>query len=112
MIPGLSAMLGEELGRLTPRRAADAGNPAPFVTISRQAGAGGRTVAHALAKRLNERDPGELKWTVWDNELVERVAAEHHLPRTRVAALEDERPSWLEEALGSLVVSGPATDEA
>jgi hypothetical protein len=86
--------------------------PAPFVTISRQAGAGGRTVAHALAALLNQRCPGALPWTVWDNELVERVAAEHHLPLSRVAALEEQRPSWLEEALGSLALSGPPADEA
>jgi hypothetical protein len=59
-----------------------------------------------LGARLNELDPGHLPWTVWDNELVERVAAEHHLPKRRVAALEDERPSWLEDALASLAISG------
>jgi hypothetical protein len=46
--------------------------PQPFVTISRQAGAGGRSFARGLAARLNELDPGGLPWTVWDNELVER----------------------------------------
>jgi hypothetical protein len=61
--------------------------------------------------RLNERDPGAVPWTVWDNELVERVAAEHHLPASKVAALEDVRPSWLEEALGSLAVASPPSDE-
>jgi cytidylate kinase len=83
----------------------------PFVTISRQAGAGGRTCARELVNRLNEQCPGELPWTVWDNELVERVAEENHLPPSRVAALEDVRPSWLETALGSLTVSGAPVDE-
>jgi cytidylate kinase len=92
---------GDVPGAPERRRAA-----APFVTISRQAGAGGRSLAIRLAERLNEIDPGQLPWTVWDNELVERVAAEHHLPKARVAALEDERPSWLEEALASLAISG------
>jgi hypothetical protein len=85
--------------------------PAPFVTISRQAGAGGRSFAKELARRLNERDPGDLPWTVWDNELVERVAAEHHLPLDRVMAMEDERPSWLETALGSLAATRATADE-
>src|SRR5215204_3288809 len=80
---------------------------APFVTISRQAGAGGRSFARELARRLNERDPGDLPWTVWDNELVERVANENHLPPKRVAAMEDHNPTWLETALGSLTTSVP-----
>jgi hypothetical protein len=84
---------------------------APFVTISRQAGAGGRSLAAALTVHLNERDPGDVPWTVWDNELVERVASEYHLPRSKVAALENVRPSWLEEALGSLAISNPPSDE-
>jgi hypothetical protein len=54
--------------------------PPPFITISRQAGIGGRTFAHRLADRLNQLDPGDKPWTVWDRELVQAVAAEHHLP--------------------------------
>ena len=76
--------------------------PVSFFTISRQAGAFGRTFAGQLADRLNELDPGELPWTVWDNELVERVAQEHQLPIARIASLEDDRPTWLEAAIGGL----------
>jgi cytidylate kinase len=90
---------------------AEGGPHAPFVTISRQAGAGGRTLARHLAAHLNQTDPGELRWTVWDNELVERVATEFHLPASRVAALEEEEPSWLEEALGSLTLSDAGASE-
>jgi hypothetical protein len=85
--------------------------PAPFITISRQAGASGRTVAAQVIKRLNDRDPDSPQWTIWDDELVERVAHDAHLPATKVAALEDVRPSWLEEALGTFVVSEPPADE-
>jgi len=85
--------------------------PAPFITISRQAGASGRSVAAQVVERLNGRDPDAPQWTIWDDELVERVAHDAHLPGAKVAALEDVRPSWLEEALGSLVVSTPPVDE-
>jgi hypothetical protein len=64
----------------------------PFVTISRQAGAGGRTLAWALADRLNALDPGERPWTVWDRELVEKVAREEHIPVTLIESLELEGP--------------------
>src|SRR5688500_896535 len=78
----------------------------PFITISRQAGAGGRSLARQLAERLNKVDPGELPWTTWDNELVEKVASEHYVPAARVEALEDERPSWFEECLAGLALGG------
>jgi cytidylate kinase len=112
LLPALTVLRAAEYANRDRETPAQAAPPAPFVTISRQAGAGGRTLAHALAARLNQRCPGALPWTVWDNELVERVAAEHHLPLSRVAALEEQPPSWLEEALGSLAVSGPPADEA
>ena len=60
---------------------------------------------------MNDIDPGDLPWKVWDNELVERVAAEHHLPASRVAELEDQQPSWLEEALGGLAIAGNHPEE-
>ena len=63
-----------------------------------------------LAKRLNAADPGELPWTVWDNELVERVAVEHQLPAASIESLKDQQPSWLEEALVSLML-GDHPDE-
>jgi hypothetical protein len=77
-------------------------NPAPFITISRQAGAGGRSLAQRLVRRLNDTHPGILPWTVWDNELVHKVAEESHLPEDLVASLEERRPSWLHEALAGL----------
>ena len=62
--------------------------PIPFITISRQAGAGGRTFARALADRLNEADPEQRPWSVWDRELVEKVAREEQIPVTLVEELE------------------------
>jgi len=114
-VPALGAL---DAGEYEQTRRGDAagtvpwGPRRPFITISRQAGAGGRALAARLVDRLNAIDPGDLPWKVWDNELVERVAAEHHLPASCVAALEDQKPSWLEEALGSLTLSGNSPDEA
>src|SRR5690349_6834061 len=103
--PVLAALHGAEYRHAHRPGLRPDGPAVPFVTISRQAGAGGRTLAMGLAARLNERDPGDVPWTVWDNELVERVVSKYHLPASKVAAMEDKRPSWLEEALGSLAVS-------
>jgi cytidylate kinase len=97
------------------RAAAEARNapPQPFVTISRQAGAGGRTLARALAERLNATDPVDRPWTVWDRELVEKVAREEHIPVSLVETLETEGPrrSAFAEFLASLSAKNdPAAD--
>jgi hypothetical protein len=76
-----------------------------FVTISRQAGAGGRTVARLLADRLDAEDPSSRPWLVWDRELVEKVAEEQHIPESLVESLEHPR-SWVEEFLGGLSAGG------
>lgn len=84
----------------------------PFVTISRQAGAGGHTVARALADRLNALDPGDLLWTVWDRELVEKVAREEHIPVTLVKSLElgGARRNAFQDFLASLSAKNDAAD--
>ena len=100
---GLEQQTHEEVNRPSPRL--------PFITISRQAGAGGRSIAQALVARLNAVDPGDLPWTVWDGELVERVAAEHHVPVDKIEALEDQRPNWLETALSGLTLGGTTSSD-
>src|SRR5687768_12494457 len=77
--------------------------PLPFVTISRQAGAGGRTLARLLVDRLNQIDAGNTAWAAWDRELVERVAAEEHVPQSVIDDLEERRAgSWLNELFAGL----------
>ena len=98
-----AAVRAAELLELRPDETADRPvRPAPFITISRQAGAGGRSLAQGLVRRLNDAHPGILPWTVWDNELVHKVAEENHLPENLVASIEDRRPSWLHEALSGI----------
>lgn len=53
----------------------------PTLTISRQAGSGGRTIADKAALLLDARDKqSQCPWTVFDRNLVERVLADHNLP--------------------------------
>ena len=77
----------------------------PFVTISRQAGAGGVTLAQNLVEHLNRRDVGEQPWTAWDRELVQKVAQDHHIDQALVDTLDERRSTWIEELLGGLRVS-------
>jgi cytidylate kinase len=77
----------------------------PFVTLSREPGAGAWTLAHPLTEALNrECSGGERPWTCWDRELVEKVAADHHIAQQLVDSLEDAH-SWLSDFLSSLSTS-------
>ena len=84
--------------------------PGLFVTISRQGGAGGRTVAQRLVNRLNVLDPGDVPWTLWDRALVEKVAADNNIARELIESLEDTSRSWVEEFLASLAGEGNETE--
>jgi len=113
VLPALGALHAADYVHVHPNdAAAPLGLHPPFITVSRQAGAGGRSFATRLVSRLNQADPAQLPWTLWDNELVERVASEYHLRPSTVASLEDNPPSWLEEALACLALgSGDRNDE-
>jgi len=87
---------------------------APFITLSRQPGAGAWTLANQLVNALNESMPGDQPWTGWDRELVEKVAADYHLSARLIDSLEDRGHSWLTDFLESLSFSDSTTvaDEA
>jgi cytidylate kinase len=89
-------------GNTTSQRAPSpgaAGQTAPrppcCLTISREAGALGNSVATAVGKRLN--------WPVYDREILDRIGQEMRRPPHHLAMV-DERPgNWLEESLSSLL---------
>lgn len=68
-----------------------------LITISRQYGAGGSTVARILARKLG--------WTLVDNELVDRVAARAGLSPAEVAEQEEKAPGVLERLVLALAAS-------
>src|SRR5262245_23061992 len=71
------------------------------VTISREAGALGHSLAVEVGRRLG--------WPVYDREIIDRIAGEMRLSPSELAAL-DERPgSWLEEFLSGLLAGTRAT---
>lgn len=63
--------------------------PRPFITIARQAGAGGHTLARHLAEQLGE------DWNTYDRELIEKAAQDHHLSPRLFEALTDKKHPWL-----------------
>ncbi|MHC4471067.1 MAG: cytidylate kinase-like family protein [Planctomycetota bacterium] len=80
-----------------------------FVTISRQAGAGGTTVADHLARILNrEREPAEIPWTVFDKNLVKHVLEEHGLPERLARFLKEDHLTDLHEVVEGLLGGQPS----
>ncbi|MCL2646601.1 MAG: cytidylate kinase-like family protein [Phycisphaerales bacterium] len=86
----------------------------PFVTISRQAGAGGYTLGTLLAERLNGLEYAEARlgslnetqppppWQCLDRELVERIARDHHLSAGLIDSLQHSSHTWIGEFFGGL----------
>lgn len=69
----------------------------PFITISREAGAGGITLANALVARLNSLQPDDRPWQSFDRELIEKIAADHKISQELVANLLESSHNWLTE---------------
>ena len=80
------------------------------VTISRQAGCGAVIVAEKLAKYLEQHSPQEsATWTVFDRELMDKVLADHNLPKYLAQFLPEDRASQIEDTLADIFGVHPPT---
>lgn len=80
--------------RMPESAAGQAAAPCAFtIAISREAGANGSAIARLLGERLG--------WTVYDYELVERIANEMGLRTMLLEDVDEKRMSWLEECVES-----------
>jgi cytidylate kinase len=84
----------------------------PVVTVSRQAGVKGTTLARRVAETLNQRLPQERSWVAYDRELVELVAKDHALSRDLVARLDEHDKTWFEHFIGGLAGAPTGADLA
>jgi cytidylate kinase len=77
----------------------------PFFTIalSREAGAGGTSVAREVGARLG--------WPVYDHELVERIAKEMKLRTQLLESVDERRRGWVQDAVESFLASIPSVSE-
>ena len=71
----------------------------PFVTISRMYGSGGSEIAELVAKTLG--------WTLYDNDIVDEIAARSGLPAAEVAEREERGPSLVERISGAFTLGTP-----
>lgn len=76
----------------------------PFVTISRETGAGGTSVGEKLVNFLNDRDTEtEGKWDLFDKNLIEKVIEEHHLPELFRNFLTEKKVSEIQDTFEQLI---------
>ncbi|MBI5685172.1 MAG: cytidylate kinase family protein [Verrucomicrobia bacterium] len=83
--------------------------PLPVVTISRQAGAGGVSLAQKLAQYLQQHDKhAACPWTVFDKQLVQKVLEDHKLSASVARFMPDEKYSEIRDTVEELLGLHPA----
>lgn len=84
----------------------------PFVTISRQAGAGGHTLAKTLIEKMAEHPDGEIfgKWEVFDQKLVAMVADDQDLRVSVETLLGEEYRRTADDFFRQLITSSTHQD--
>lgn len=80
----------------------------PSVTISRMAGAGGRTVASKLADYLQPYAPFGCQWAIFDKNLIEKVLEDHQLSKQLADAMPETSKSLLSELISKLRRTNPS----
>ena len=80
----------------------------PFVTISREAGSGGTSLARILARKLNGSAPSGVAWTVFEGNVTSSMLQEHHLPARLARYLPEDHVSEINAYVGELVGLHPS----
>jgi len=93
----------------SPKAADAAAARAPAVTISRQAGARGRTIGEKLRDALRERNPkAAVPWTLFDDNLVRKVLEDHQLPADLEKFMPDDAIGELEGSINEMLGRHPS----
>ena len=71
----------------------------PAITISRMTGAGGHVVASNLADYLTTSVPTHDEWTVFDQNLVEKVLEDRHIQKRIADFMEESHKSMLRDSV-------------
>jgi len=102
---GIAAYLGSSAYRAAhPRAPGGSREYRPFVTISRQTGAGGHTLARVLAQAMRQGDdPLFQGWQVFDRELCETLMRDPKLRVSIQSLLTEAYRSQIEDAIFSLL---------
>lgn len=77
---------------------------APTLTITRQAGTPGTSLAQEVGQRLN--------WPVYDHELVEKIAGDMGARASLVKAVDERNQNWLVDSLRAFGSPHPVTESS
>ena len=81
----------------------------PFVTLSRQTGAGAETVAHLLAEKLNAALAKDAQpWTVFDKNLITKVLEDADLPQEIAKHVQEDKDTTVQAIVGELLGLHPS----
>jgi len=73
----------------------------PFLTISREAGAGAITVGQRVVELLNHKK-GDVPWTLFDKNLVDAVLEKHNLPKALSKYMTEDAVNTLQKFIDDL----------
>ena len=80
----------------------------PFVTISRESGSGGSSLAHLLAKKFNGLAAEGETWDVFAGNVITRMLQTNHLPDNLARFLPEDRVPEINASIGELVGLHPS----
>jgi cytidylate kinase len=80
----------------------------PFITISRESGSGGTSLARALARALNAKASEDVSWTIYEGNLVKRMLRENRLSTGLDRFLPEDRISEVHSSVGEWVGLHPS----
>jgi cytidylate kinase len=84
----------------------------PFITISRQAGAGGTIVGEKLIDFLNTHKKTSIHfWTLFDKNLIKLVIEEHHMPEDFKHYIDETKFSELQSVFEQICGLHPSTSK-
>lgn len=91
------------------RPASRAAGQQPFVTLSRQAGAGAESVAKLLADKLNARGAQDAQpWVVFDKNLISKVLEDQSLPGEIAGLVKEDKDTTIRALVGELLGLHPS----
>ncbi len=81
----------------------------PAITISRQAGARGRTIGDKLQKALRAQTPkAAIPWTLFDENLVKQILEDSNLPTDLEKFMPDDAVSEIEGSINEILGRHPS----
>src|ERR1700761_7889615 len=75
----------------------------PFITVSRESGSGGASLARILARQLNAQSHQEVHWNVFEGNLTTRMLRREHLPTHIARYLPEDKVSEIDASIGEIV---------